>query len=194
MNMYRMVGLFLVAVLLAGCGGGTQILGYERRAPDEFTVISRAPLTLPPSYNLRPPGQESASAPKDESPRTSAREALTEKVETRPRSASGETQEGAGVSLSAGERILLEKTGAENVAGGIRRQVNREASAPGKKDLSFTEKLMFWRVDEDPSAVLVDAPQEHRRIQENKALGKPVTEGRTPVIKREEKGLLEDLF
>lgn len=44
-------------LLVAGCGGGNwkQAVGIEPTSPDEFAVESRAPLTMPPDYNLRPP-------------------------------------------------------------------------------------------------------------------------------------------
>ena len=43
----------LTAMALAGCGttGG----------PDEFRVVRKAPLTVPPEYNLRPPTLGQAS-------------------------------------------------------------------------------------------------------------------------------------
>ena len=34
--------------------------GLDKRPPDEFTVYSRAPLSLPPNYDLRPPGDPGA--------------------------------------------------------------------------------------------------------------------------------------
>ena len=42
--------------LLAGCGADTaRTFGLTRDPPDEFQVSSRAPLTVPPDFNLRPP-------------------------------------------------------------------------------------------------------------------------------------------
>lgn len=52
--------LFLVTVLmsvsaLSACSNATkQKLGLAKQAPDEFMVMSRAPLSLPPEYDLRP--------------------------------------------------------------------------------------------------------------------------------------------
>src|SRR5207253_3680141 len=64
-------GLFLLAValassmpLLAGCSGFRQALGMDRVGPDEFAVESRAPLTIPPDYDLRPP-QPGAARPQE---------------------------------------------------------------------------------------------------------------------------------
>jgi hypothetical protein len=60
--------------LLAACssGGGNwkQAIGIEPTSPDEFAVESRAPLTIPPDFDLRPPApgtvrpQEVSSATK----------------------------------------------------------------------------------------------------------------------------------
>lgn len=51
--------LFVIAaagVLLSGCGSDfKRMVGIERTPPDEFAVESRAPLTIPPDFNLRPP-------------------------------------------------------------------------------------------------------------------------------------------
>jgi len=45
-----------VIMLVAGCTNNwKQQLGLEPTSPDEFAVESRAPLTLPPDFNLRPP-------------------------------------------------------------------------------------------------------------------------------------------
>ena len=43
------------AGLLQGCSGFKRTIGLEPTMPDEFAVESRAPLTIPPDYNLRPP-------------------------------------------------------------------------------------------------------------------------------------------
>jgi Protein of unknown function (DUF3035) len=40
---------------LAGCTGFKQMIGLDQPAPDEFAVESRAPLTIPPEFDLRPP-------------------------------------------------------------------------------------------------------------------------------------------
>ena len=44
-------------LLLGGCGGSdlSRTFGLTRDAPDEFTVTTRAPLSMPPDFALRPP-------------------------------------------------------------------------------------------------------------------------------------------
>ena len=51
----RLVCCLTMGVLLAGCSNWKQTLGIEPTSPDEFAVESRAPLTIPPDFNLRPP-------------------------------------------------------------------------------------------------------------------------------------------
>jgi hypothetical protein len=48
------VALLCSTSLLAGCGF-RQLIGLDRTGPDEFAVESRAPLTIPPDFDLRPP-------------------------------------------------------------------------------------------------------------------------------------------
>jgi hypothetical protein len=54
------------ASLLAGCTDFKQIIGLDQPMPDEFAVESRAPLTIPPDFNLRPP-EPGAPRPQEES-------------------------------------------------------------------------------------------------------------------------------
>ena len=62
----RTVALALPAALslglLAGCGGDTaRTLGFTRDAPDEFQVVTRAPLSLPPVGPAPEPPPQPAS-------------------------------------------------------------------------------------------------------------------------------------
>ena len=56
-------GMSAVALLLLGaCGKGgsnvRDIFGLDRSSPDEFSVVSRPPLTVPKEFYLTPPGVE----------------------------------------------------------------------------------------------------------------------------------------
>ena len=54
------------AALLSGCSDFKQMVGLDPTMPDEFAVESRAPLTVPPDFNLRPP-EPGAARPQEES-------------------------------------------------------------------------------------------------------------------------------
>src|SRR6201998_2124250 len=54
------------ASLLPGCTELKRSIGLEKTSPDEFAVESRAPLEMPPDFDLRPP-QPGASRPQEKS-------------------------------------------------------------------------------------------------------------------------------
>ena len=173
------------AVALSGCDTVRENLGYTKRAPDEFAVYKRAPLSLPPEYSLRPP-EPGAQRPSSESPKTVAERALLR--QTRANQA---MQPKTG--RSYGEQALLRKMGALDVDPNIRSIVNRETSIYAEESESFSDKLIFWQ-KKDGFGTTVDPEKENRRIKETQALGKPVTEGETPNIERKQKGWLEGIF
>lgn len=188
-------GALLVA--LAGCTDRSgNILGFEKSSPDEFAVVKRAPLTLPPSFGLRPP-RPGAARPQAVTPRDEA-QASVFPTPNKPRQTRREKRENEQRRIgdrSGSEVALLKRTGAIDVDPEIRDVINREAAgASTEEDTNFVDSLLFWRDNEKkPPAnfdVVVDPKGESRRIRENEILGKPVTEGVTPTIKRKEAGLL----
>jgi hypothetical protein len=189
----RAVPAFLLALCLAaplalsGCSNAKKALGLEKTAPDEFNIVARAPLSLPPDYSLRPP-QPGASRPQDQSPTQQARQTVFR--------GGGEQQVFLSAprgSQSAGELALLKQTGAIGASPSIRQQVNQESQAQIEADRSFVDSVLFWRTPEQPGTV-IDAQKESQRLRENAALGKAPTEGETPIIQRKKKALLEGLF
>lgn len=57
------LALVLLSGSLSACSGVKKKLGLENSAPDEFLVTSRAPLSLPPEYDLRPVTDSSSVSP-----------------------------------------------------------------------------------------------------------------------------------
>jgi len=186
----RVAGLGLALVLLGACssGGVGDILGLEKRTPDEFNVVSRAPLTLPPNYGLRPPDPNSQRN-QDLRPRESAQEALFGRNATQRLQKQKEMLRDEGA--SPGEIALLEMTGAFEADPAIREIVEEETAALAREQDSFVDDLVFWK-DKPQAGDIVDPGEEQRRLQENSALGRAPTEGDTPLIRREsEEPLLE---
>lgn len=178
-----------VAVGVGACSGSQEMLGLGKRSPDEFAVYSRAPLSLPPSYSLRPP-TPGAARPDNVMPTDSARQAMLGGRSSTPGyGAPSATVVGA----STGTSAVLGKTGALEAEPGIRALVNEETSILAEEDQSFTERLMFWSTTTEYGTV-VNPLEERQRISENQALGKPVTTGTTPVIERKKRALLEGIF
>ena len=189
-----LVVLCALSLSLAACGGGSSLkdsLGYGKSAPDEFDVITKAPLVMPPDFSLRPP-QPGAPRPQEEmfQPSLVAQRTLT-----------GETigdqsmaDAAASDNVSAGEEALLQKTGGAEANPAIRKVVNNEMRSLVERDSSFTDDVLFWREKTPADEVMVDAQGERQRLQQNAAEGKPVTAGETPTVEPEKKGFFSGLW
>src|SRR6201989_3451337 len=150
------VAALMAAAGLAGCTSTRQALGMNKVTPDEFRVVTKAPLVLPPDYALRPPAP-GEPRPQELQPESAARTALLGQRE-------GEVR-------SDGEKLLVAKAGADKADPLIRYVVDDEFGDVAHKDKSFADRVMFWRADkaavsapgsnsEDP----VDAKAEQDRI------------------------------
>ncbi len=176
------IGALTTALALAACSGDelSRTIGLSRDAPDEFTVTTRAPLSMPPDYTLRPP-RPGASRPQELSERRQAEAALS------PQSA----LDSSTVGLSPGQQAIAGAAGPA-APRSIRNQVDADAQldAPGR---GFTDRLMFWRAPARPGTV-VDPTRESQRLRQNAALGQSVEEGTTPIIQRRRPGILDRIF
>jgi hypothetical protein len=180
---------FLSGGLLLGlnaCEGIKSSLGLTKSAPDEFAVVPNLPLVVPPDFHLRPPG--SGGPGQQERP---VREKAAASVFGNEPGAAGEASQDSG--YAQGEAAILRAAGATNIEPNIRDTIDREFSIYAKSEQGFLTDLMFWRSEEQPGEPL-DPSAESKRLKENAALGKPVTEGETPIIKKREKGVLEGIF
>jgi Protein of unknown function (DUF3035) len=189
----RFAVVALAVGLLAGCGSDTRkMLGLDKTSPDEFKIVSRAPLSLPPDYALRPP-EPGAVRPQEQTIPQRALAAVTGNAVTPASAPADGSTAPAADKLSVGESALLTHAGAQQADSQIRETVDRETSSLMDANNTFLDHLMFWRSPEDTSPV-VDPQRESQRLRENAALGKPVDDGETPTIQRRKKALLEGIF
>ncbi len=176
-------------LLLAGCSGVQEQFSLTSTPPDEFRVTTRAPLAVPPDFNLRPP------APGEPRPQEGTATQQAKQVIFRATDNTAPSLEEAmpADGRSMGERALLVAAQADQTQSDIRQVVERESRTLREEDGYLYDVLVFWR-DEVPPGEIIDAEAEAKRLQENAALGKPVTEGETPTIERKKKALLEGIF
>ncbi|HEY0182705.1 MAG TPA: DUF3035 domain-containing protein [Rhodopila sp.] len=174
--------LIMTLIPLGGCSGDklARTFGLTRDAPDEYTVTTRAPLSMPPDYNLRPP-RPGAARPQEQSERQQAQEALV------PQSALDTPQSGS----SAGQAALMEEAGPA-APSDIRRRIDQDARYAADDD-SFIDKVLYWRKP-DSQHVQVDAQKESQRLRQNAALGEGPDVGQTPIIQQKKTGWFTDLF
>lgn len=169
--------------MLASCGNGDDLsrtFGLTRDAPNEFEVTTRAPLSMPPDFSLRPP-RPGAPRPMEQSERTQAEEALV------PQTALGTPQVGE----SPGQEALLQQAGPP-VSNNIRSQVDADARMEDANN-GFVNQLLFWQRS-SPKGIVVDPQKESQRLREDAALGESPETGDTPIIQPHKKGWLEGLF
>ncbi|MDX1736819.1 MAG: DUF3035 domain-containing protein [Alphaproteobacteria bacterium] len=176
-----------VAVLglsfLSACSGDVgKVLGFEKQAPDEFAVVKRAPLVLPPDFGLRPPDPNQRRV-EDDQARELAQAALfgTESARQKRENLKQAEQKFAG-----GELALLKQSEAIGANSDIRILVDNESEKLALANDTFIKNLMFWKEYDD--GVIVDAAAENERINENTSLGRDLTEGETPMIIRNGEG------
>ncbi|HUK61053.1 MAG TPA: DUF3035 domain-containing protein [Stellaceae bacterium] len=179
------VSLIICALLavtaVSGCDSFNRAIGREKVIPDEFAVVSRAPLAVPPDYSLRPP-RIGEQRPQEQPTAEQARQTVfrvgdDQKANLPP----------AADQRSAGESELLKQAGAADAPKDIRRLVETDAS--GQVSDSFVDKLAFWRKDQKlgPTDAVIDPVAEQDRLDANRGAastaapapeltGKPVIE------------------
>lgn len=186
---FRIVVVSGLLLGLSACGGFQEQLGLTKQSPDEFRVVSRAPLTVPPDFALRPP-DPGAARPQEGTPAQQAERAVFRNsagIESVP------TQTAINPNRSVGEQSLLTAAGAPAADPNIRLLVDRETKQINAESDRFVDLLVFWN-DQVPAGTIVDPQAELRRLQENAALGRPSTTGPTPQIERRRKAPLEGIF
>src|SRR5690606_32703490 len=121
--------------------------------------------------SLRPP-EPGAPRPQEGTARDQAETAVFGAYQT------GGTFGEVATGSSQGEVALLQSAGAAGNDPNIRRLIDQETAALIEQDEKFIDSLIFWREPAPPGEV-IDPAAEQQRLQENAALGNPVTEGET---------------
>lgn len=180
-----LVGLAVIAPVAACSTSGDSLsrsIGLTRDVPDEFVVTTRAPLSMPPNFSLRPPSP-GAQRPQEMTQSLAAETALVPET-----ALAGTPVQGT---LSRGQTALLDAAGPPAPAD-IRTTVNRDAASEADNH-GLTDKLMFWKSTPLPG-IVVDPSAEAKRLRENAALGQPEDTGDTPIIQKPKSGLIPNIF
>ena len=120
------------ALAMTACGTS----GSSERAgtPNEFRIIKKAPLTVPPEYSLRPP--EVGVVTPAELSRERAERTLS-------------FGEQVGVDASASERILVAKAGAISVSPIIREAIDYDEAGILRKNAAIGDAVTGWTGSEE---------------------------------------------
>lgn len=155
----------VTSLSLTACGGGEGLrkqLGVEKEAPDEFSVVTRAPLEVPPEYTLRPP-RPGAQRPMEIQPTEQAKQTVFGKQSSeiiQSRSIQAE---------SAGAQALLEKAGVQESDPNIRDVLVSEDTVLNQDERPTANKLMFWRDKPAQVGDALDPVEELDRMKQDAA-------------------------
>ncbi len=173
--MSKPVALMVVlaaATAASGCSSFSRAIGASRSSPDEFRVMTHAPLTLPPDYNLRPP-RPGEARPGESDPSTEARAALF--------------GDNVGASASQGERSFITAAGAATAQDNIREQIDYESQGVVRRNEGFVDRLLAFGGSSAPVSAPLNAEEETRRLEDAEAIRR-ATGGGQVTIERDRGG------
>ncbi len=176
---HNILASMLAAATLAGCAGGADVkeeLGLKVAPPDEFSVVTRAPLSVPPDYTLRPP-RPGADRPMELSVREQARKTVFGVEDT------GKAQAAAPATGASSE--FLSKLGAAQADPNIRSSLNSEMRELDKAQQPTAEKMLFWK-EKEPRGKTIDPAAEQKRLQAEGTAATAAPTGASTVEKRNE--------
>ena len=144
----RVAAVLGLGVALIGCQSVREATGVAKLPPDEFTVLTKAPLVIPPDYNLRPP-QPGVASRNEIDPDDQARAALFDNPAAQAAT--------LGTEYSDGEKNLLTRSGALSVDPAIRRTLSSDV---GQEDQGpqFSQKVLFEGAMAPPAPPAAAAP------------------------------------
>lgn len=158
MKTFHYATLF-AALSLAACSGDNDIkqnLGIKVPPPDEFSVVTRAPLSVPPDYTLRPP-RPGEGRPMEISVRDQAKKTVfgTEDVQG---------AQAQPVAPSGANSGFLNKLGASPSNTAVRQSLDSEMVQLDKSEQPAAEKLLFWK-EKQPRGKTIDPVEEQKRLE-----------------------------
>ena len=165
-------GVAMAALTVTGCNTIGNAAGLGKKTPDEFNVVTKAPLVVPPEYALRPPAS-GAELPRELDPSVRGRTILF----------------GAdlGLDASPGERALVAAAGATATDATIRTAVDYENGDIMRKPSGIVGQILNFvpisNSTTDAEGNPLDAEAEAARLRDIEAVTN-ATGGRPVIIER----------
>jgi hypothetical protein len=176
------------------------MVGLDKSAPDEFRVVSRPPLSVPPQFNLRPPGDTSSVAPNMAPAHVKAQSLILNDGEGNTYELPAPNADTAVVPVivtgqqpaNTAESQFLKNAGADVADSSVRRTLEEEKITRQleKEESSWWDSISMWEKKEP----IVDAKKESERIKKNTEEGKPVNDGDVAETKDKDRGVLGRIF
>jgi len=175
------------AATLSGCDTLRDAAGMDKSAPDEFAVLTKAPLVIPPDYNLLPP--RPGAVPTNQTEPTEAAQMVL--FGNDPATIASQLPS----SYSESEKMLLAQAGVQNTDPQIREHLASDYKSMQGADEGFTNDILFWQKPKTDTGTPLDADKEigkvdGRKAGDTQAAGKPAEAPK----KEEDRGWFDGWF
>jgi hypothetical protein len=139
------------ALITSGCASGAKALGVRKNSPNEFNILTKAPLIVPPEYNLRPPRAGEINV-EEKYATVAARKALLGDIDP--------------AEPSQGEAVLIAKAGGGGADPAVRVIIDGQNSIE-RKSRGFADRVLFWKDGKvlDENGQPLDPDSEARRMK-----------------------------
>ncbi len=156
----------VTAASLSGCDTLRSAAGMDKSAPDEFAVTTKAPLVIPPDYNLQPP-RVGAVPTNQVDPTQSAETAL---FGNDPAAIAAQLPN----TYSETEKMLLANAKVQNIDPEIRQNLASDNKNMLGADDGFTNDILFWQKPKADTGQPLDADKEAKKIDGQRAGQAPI--------------------
>ncbi len=136
------VAVGAAALGVSACANQGGLFGTNKLAPDEFRVVTKAPLVVPPDYALRPPAP-GEPRPQELQPESQARVALLGQRDA--------------ILRDDAEKSFVARAGSEKADPLIRYVLDDQFGDIAHKDKSFADRVMFWRKGDPQNSTLAQS-------------------------------------
>lgn len=134
-TLFRLAVFGVSLTALSACDSLREEAGLGKQSPDEFAVTTKAPLIIPPNFNLRPPAP--GAAPLNQTDPTSSAEVAMFNNED-PANVAAQMQG----NFTPAEKMLLAHAGVQNTDPTIRAQLQSDEKNMQGADPSFTDRIL----------------------------------------------------
>ena len=140
-------------LFLYSCGGVKENIGLIKKSPDEFQVYEKKPLSVPPTFELRPPLDSELATEDSDLDNVIFREEVN-----------------SDESLTIGDEVLLISIGEKDTEKDIRKVINNENSISEVKKPLLDKILDFEPIFEgEKKESTINAEEEKKRIEDLKS-------------------------
>lgn len=182
-HLTRAVAVAGLGLALSACSALRDAANLNKASPDEFSVVTKAPLVIPPDFNLMPP-KPGAEPTNQVQPTDSAETALY-----------GDNTEvvAAGIKgdYSQEERYVLAKAGISSADPEIREHLASDQKAMLGANDSFTNDVLFWKGPKKDDGTPVNADAAAKGLDRDES-GQPVASA--PAQKKDNGGWFDGWF